>query len=158
MEPEITRLNDHPEPEIKKAKNVNKESQFEEINVEVEKPFDDGLNENLFQENESYKEKFLLFGYQASNFIDNVPDYIKYFWSAYKRVIFVFIYALLVLLIFVIITTIIKALDGLPLIATFFQSVGILYTMWFSFRYIITAEKRRELISNFNELKKNVIG
>ncbi|MGB3193149.1 MAG: CAAD domain-containing protein [Limnoraphis sp.] len=158
MEPEITRLNNNPEPEINKPKNVNKESQFEEINVEVEKPFDDGLNENLFQENESYKEKFLLFGYQASNFIDNVPDYIKYFWSAYKQVIFVFVYALLALLIFVIITTIIKALDGLPLIATFFQSVGILYTIWFSFRYIITAEKRRKLISNFNELKKNVIG
>ena len=158
MEPEITRLNNNPEPGIKQPQNLNKEPELKDINVEVEKPFDDGLNENLFQENQSYKEKFLLFGYQASNFIDNVPDYIKYFWSAYKRVIFVFIYALLVLLIFVIITTIIKALDGLPLIATFFQSVGILYTMWFSFRYIITAEKRRELISNFNELKKNVIG
>ena len=159
MEPEITRYKDRFEPEVTKE---NKDYQTPEINPDPEnlyKPIPPTFNESLFQENDkSPEENFLLFGYQASELIDALPDYIKYFWSAYKRIILTFVFILLALLTFRVLAAALNALEEIPFVAAVFQAIGIGYTIWFIFRYLVTVEKRQELIEKMVDLKKYVIG
>ncbi|MCG5056711.1 MAG: CAAD domain-containing protein [Limnoraphis sp. WC205] len=167
MEPEIIRFNDNPKPEVKNPENVHedyqtKDYQTQEINVEPEKvykPIPPTFNESLFQENDkSPEENWLLFGYQASELIDALPDYVKYFWSAYKRIILAFVFILLALLTFRVLGATLNALEEIPFVAAVFQVIGIGYTIWFIFRYVVTVEKRQELIDKIEDLKKYMIG
>lgn len=50
------------------------------------------------------------------------------------------------------------ALNEIPLVAPTFELVGIFYTAWLLFRYLPTAEKRKEFKKDFESLKDQVFG
>lgn len=54
--------------------------------------------------------------------------------------------------------TIVDAVDSLPLFPKLMQVVGLAYTLWFSYRYLIFKENRDELIAKVEDLKRQIIG
>ncbi|XP_044483227.1 protein CURVATURE THYLAKOID 1D, chloroplastic-like [Mangifera indica] len=55
-------------------------------------------------------------------------------------------------------STIVSAIDSIPLFPKLLQVVGLGYTFWFSTRYLLFKENREELSSKIEELKQQVLG
>jgi len=62
------------------------------------------------------------------------------------------------LLILFVASSIISAFDKLPLLPKLFQLVGLIYTSWFVYRYLLFKSSRQELISDVEELKNKITG
>lgn len=94
----------------------------------------------------------------VSDFLSELPDYLGRFFSDYKQ-------PLLTLLLFTsgIITVkvtlaVLDAINDVPLLSPMFELVGLGYTGWFVYRYLLRASTRQELNSEFKSLKGQVIG
>ncbi|KAL0917103.1 hypothetical protein M5K25_012149 [Dendrobium thyrsiflorum] len=55
-------------------------------------------------------------------------------------------------------SSVVTAIDSLPLFPKVMELVGLGYTIWFSYRYLIFKKKREELFSMIEDLKEQIIG
>jgi glutamyl-tRNA synthetase len=53
---------------------------------------------------------------------------------------------------------VIDALNDIPLLAPTFELIGIVYTAWFVYRYLLRASNRQELWTEVKSLKEQLIG
>lgn len=53
---------------------------------------------------------------------------------------------------------ILDAINDIPLMAPLLELVGLGYTIWFVYRYLLQASSRRELVGEFDTLKTQVLG
>lgn len=51
-----------------------------------------------------------------------------------------------------------NAVNDIPLVAPFLEIVGIVYTIWVTFRYLLKASTRQELAAELNSLKRQIVG
>ncbi|MBW4660538.1 MAG: CAAD domain-containing protein [Drouetiella hepatica Uher 2000/2452] len=97
-------------------------------------------------------------GEKISVFLADLPDYLTEFFGKYKRpivtigLIFTAIIAVKLLL------AILDAINDIPLLSPLFELVGMSYTAWFVYRYLWKAENRRELSTDLNSMKEQVLG
>lgn len=97
-------------------------------------------------------------GDQISGFLSELPDYLGRFFSEYQRPL-VTIGLLLGAIIAVKVTlAVLDAINDIPLLAPLFELVGIGYTSWFVYRYLLRAANRAELNDEFKSLKRQVVG
>ncbi|PSS26546.1 Protein CURVATURE THYLAKOID 1D like [Actinidia chinensis var. chinensis] len=55
-------------------------------------------------------------------------------------------------------TAFVGAIDSIPLFPKLMEVVGLSYTLWFSTRYLIFKENRKELFAKIDEIKQQVLG
>lgn len=55
-------------------------------------------------------------------------------------------------------TSVVNAVNGLPLLPKFLELVGLVYSAWFVYRYLLFKSSREELIADIDELKKKISG
>lgn len=55
-------------------------------------------------------------------------------------------------------STIISALNGVPLLPRVFELVGLGYSAWFTYRYLLFKSSREELVQDIESLKKKISG
>ncbi|XP_006659422.2 protein CURVATURE THYLAKOID 1A, chloroplastic-like [Oryza brachyantha] len=53
---------------------------------------------------------------------------------------------------------VVKALDSVPLLPNILELVGLGYSGWFVYRYLLFKENREELVNGFDALKKRITG
>jgi hypothetical protein len=53
---------------------------------------------------------------------------------------------------------VLDAINDIPLLSPVFELVGIGYTAWFVYRYLLKVETRKELGEEFKSLKGQVVG
>lgn len=53
---------------------------------------------------------------------------------------------------------ILAAINDIPLLSPLFELVGLGYTGWFVYRYLLTKSSRKELAQEFESLKTQVVG
>ncbi|WP_448563200.1 CAAD domain-containing protein [Trichothermofontia sp.] len=53
---------------------------------------------------------------------------------------------------------VLDALNDLPLLAPTFELIGIGYTAWFSWRYLLRASSRKDLLRDIDDLKNQILG
>lgn len=53
---------------------------------------------------------------------------------------------------------ILGAINEVPLLEPTFEIIGLSYSAWFIYRYLLKAESRSELVGRFNKLKSQVLG
>ena len=92
------------------------------------------------------------------DFLGKVPDELSSFFADYKK-------PLITLLIFAsgiasvyIVLSVINAINDIPLLSPVLQLVGLGYSIWFVYRYLLRASTRSELMQEFEVLKKQVVG
>ncbi|MBW4570013.1 MAG: hypothetical protein KME31_18890 [Tolypothrix carrinoi HA7290-LM1] len=98
------------------------------------------------------------FGQQVSDFLAKLPENIGRFFSEYKKPIInigLFIAAILAVKI---VLAILDALNDIPLLSPTFELVGISYSTWFTFRYLLKDSTRQELSANIESFKKQTFG
>lgn len=95
---------------------------------------------------------------QITRFLEKMPSYIGNFFASYQRSLVTLGLLLAVLVTLRLTVALLAAIHSLPLIAPTLQLIGIGYTAWFVYRYLLTAESRKELSQDFQTLKQQVLG
>jgi CAAD domains of cyanobacterial aminoacyl-tRNA synthetase len=104
------------------------------------------------------QDEWVKYGEQISTFLATLPEYLGSFFNQYKQplvtvgLIVGSIVAVKVLL------AILDALNDIPLVAPTFELIGIGYSAWFVYRYLLKASTRKELTSEITTLKSQVVG
>merc|ERR1719473_315222 len=55
-------------------------------------------------------------------------------------------------------SAVVSAVDNIPLFSKLMELVGLSYTAWFTYRYLLFKSSRQELLQDIEELKKKVSG
>jgi len=58
----------------------------------------------------------------------------------------------------VVVNSIVGAVNGLPLLPKAFELVGLGYSAWFTYKYLLFKDSRAELAADIDELKSKVTG
>jgi hypothetical protein len=95
---------------------------------------------------------------QVGNILAELPIYIGRIYQEYQGAIVTLgtIFGAIVALKLTL--AILAAINGVPLLAPTFQLIGIGYTAWFVYRYLLHASTREELNSEINGLKSEIFG
>jgi hypothetical protein len=97
-------------------------------------------------------------GDKVANFLDEFPGFLNDIFSQYRRPLTTVGVVVLAFLSVAIADGILDVVNALPLVAPLLELVGLGYTGWFIWRYLLYAEKRQELGQNYQTLKDRITG
>lgn len=93
-----------------------------------------------------------------TDFLSQLPYYITQFFSDYKQPLLTLGLIVAGIITVKVTLALLDAINDIPLLAPILELVGLGYTGWFVYRYLLKASDRQELIAEFNKLKTQVIG
>jgi CAAD domains of cyanobacterial aminoacyl-tRNA synthetase len=95
---------------------------------------------------------------QVVTILSELPDYLSNFFAEYQKPI-VTVGLIVASGITIKVTLgVLNTLNDVPLVAPFFELVGIGYTAWFVYRYMLKNSTRQELLTEITSLKEQVLG
>lgn len=94
----------------------------------------------------------------AFDFLAKIPDQLTRFFSNYNRPLVTLVLILSSLVSVYITLAVLDAIDDIPLLSPILELVGLGYTGWFVWRYLLKASTRKELLAEFEALKAQVVG
>lgn len=97
-------------------------------------------------------------GEQSSKFIKELTITSIEFFQAYRLPLIVIGAILLLFITLKIALTLINAINTIPLVKPTLELIGIGYTGWFVYRYLISGSKRSELFAEFERWKNYFVG
>lgn len=92
------------------------------------------------------------------DFLNKLPDDIGSFVSANTKPLLYIVLFIAALVTIKIVLAVLGAVDGIPLLSPLFKLVGLGYTGWFVYRYLLKEDSRQELGQEFQSLKSQVLG
>jgi CAAD domains of cyanobacterial aminoacyl-tRNA synthetase len=95
---------------------------------------------------------------KVSDFIADLPTYLSDFFGEYKRPIITISLIIASLIAVKLLLAVLGAINDLPLISSLFELIGMGYSVWFVWRYLLKASDREQLGSDFSALKSQVLG
>ncbi len=90
--------------------------------------------------------------------VAKVPDWIGDFFADNKKPLITIGLVVASLVTVKITLAVLDAIDDVPLLAPILQLVGLGYTGWFVYRYLLKETSRKELLAEFDALKSQVFG
>lgn len=106
------------------------------------------------QSNEQWREV----AEKAYTILASLPEYLGSFFSEYRKplvtvgLIFGSIVSVKLTL------ALLGAINDIPLLQPTFELIGLGYSLWFAYRFLLKASNRQELGQEFNKLKDQVVG
>lgn len=94
----------------------------------------------------------------VSEFLSKLPDYVGGFFQSYQKPLITLALILSGVITVKVTLAVLDALNDIPLLAPVFELVGIGYTAWFVYRYLLKVETRQELGAELQALKGQVVG
>lgn len=104
--------------------------------------------------NEQWRE----IGEKVSDFLADLPAYLSDFFGEYKRPIVTISLIIAALIAVKLLLAILSAINDLPLFSSLFELIGMGYSAWFVYRYLLKASTREQLGTEFSALKEQVLG
>lgn len=104
------------------------------------------------------QEQWLKYGQQISGFLGTLPDYVGNFFNQYKQPLVSLGLVITAIITVKILLAVLDSLNGIPLVAPTFELIGIGYSTWFVYRYLLKASTRQELSNEVQTLKSQVVG
>lgn len=95
---------------------------------------------------------------KVSQFLAELPDYIGSFFNKNQQALVNVALILTAIVTFKVVAAILSAINGIPLLSPIFEVIGIAYTTWFVFRYLIKATTRQELAAKITVIKQQIFG
>lgn len=100
--------------------------------------------------------------HQAALFLDQLIDNIGHFFGdffvSFQRPLLLLVLLLGAGVLLKLALAMLDAIDDIPLLATLFEAIGFIYTVWFVYRYLWFAESRKELIDNTQSFLDQMLG
>lgn len=94
----------------------------------------------------------------VKEFLNKLPDYISKFYSDNKEIIKVLVIIIGAFITVKLTLALLAAINDLPFLSPMLEIIGIGYTAWFIYRYVVKEENRSELVRDFNRLKSEILG
>lgn len=94
----------------------------------------------------------------GSRFLSQIFDYLKEFVDNNQKSLVNLLLIFLGIIAVKVTLAVISAINDIPLLAPTFELVGLGYTGWFVYRYLLTKSSRQELVQEFESLKTQVVG
>ncbi|MEM7579345.1 MAG: CAAD domain-containing protein [Mastigocoleus sp.] len=104
------------------------------------------------------QEEWLKYGEQVSSFLATLFRNIGTFYEQYKQPLIYAGLGLGAIVAVKVVLAVLDALNDIPLVAPSFELIGIGYSVWFVYRYLLKASSRSELTSEISTIKKQVVG
>ncbi|MDJ0676639.1 MAG: CAAD domain-containing protein [Calothrix sp. MO_167.B42] len=104
------------------------------------------------------QEQWLKYGELVSSFLGAMPEYLGTFLNKYKQPLITVGLIIGAFVAVKVVLAVLGALNDIPLVAPTFELIGIGYSVWFVYRYLLNASSRQELNSEINTLKSQVMG
>lgn len=95
---------------------------------------------------------------QFNNFLNGSPDFVTDFFEKYKQPLLSIGSIVLVLIGVKLLSGVLDAVNDIPLIAPTFELIGLGYSAWFVYRYLLSANNRQELSRLTKSVKEYVFG
>lgn len=94
----------------------------------------------------------------GTNFLSKIFEYLTEFVNEYQKSLVNLLLIFLGIIAVKVTLAVISAINDIPLLAPTFELVGLGYTAWFVYRYLLTKSSRQELVQEFEALKSQVVG
>lgn len=107
---------------------------------------------------DSSNEQWNEVGAKVSDFLADLPAYLSDFFGEYKRPIITIGLIIATLIAVKLLLAVLGAINDLPLFSSVFELIGMGYSAWFIWRYLLKASTREQLGSDFSALKEQVLG
>ncbi|EHC09028.1 hypothetical protein FJSC11DRAFT_4109 [Fischerella thermalis JSC-11] len=104
------------------------------------------------------QDQWLKYGEVASSFLATLPEYLGSFFNKYRQPLVTIGLIVGAIVAVKVVLAILDALNDIPLVAPTFELIGIGYSAWFIYRYLLKASTRQELTNEIATLKSQVIG
>ena len=104
------------------------------------------------------QDQWLKYGEQVSGFLATLPEYVGSFFNRYKQPLITVGLLVAAIVSVRVVLAILDALNDIPLVAPTFELIGIGYSAWFVYRYLLKASNRQELTTEIAALKSQVVG
>ena len=104
------------------------------------------------------QDQWVKYGEQVSNFLGTLPEYVGSVFNTYKQPLITIGLIVAAFVAVKIVLAVLDALNDIPLIAPTFELIGIGYSAWFVYRYLLKASNRQELTNEITALKTQVVG
>lgn len=95
---------------------------------------------------------------QVVTIMSELPTYVSNFFAEYQKPIVTVGLILAGGITIKVTLGVLDALNDVPLAAPIFELIGIGYTGWFVYRYMLKASNRQELLAEIESLKEQVVG
>ncbi|NES91634.1 glutamate--tRNA ligase, partial [Okeania sp. SIO2B9] len=127
-------------------------AQVETSTLDDQKSVDTTTNETVESDRlQKIKEKLI-------NTFANFPDYISQFYQTYQRQLKVIGSLILIILIFRLILGFLEVLEGITTLSISFELIGMGYSVWFVYRYLLRKSNRQELLDKIQGIKAEIVG
>ena len=94
----------------------------------------------------------------AIKFISDLPAYIKEFFQDYRQPLITVAWLIVIVILFQVSIGLIHGINGIPFLPSFLRIVGIGYTGWFVWRYLLYPSNRTELREKIESLQESIFG
>ncbi|MBF2037382.1 MAG: CAAD domain-containing protein [Leptolyngbyaceae cyanobacterium T60_A2020_046] len=95
---------------------------------------------------------------KVSSLLADLPDYVTDFFKEYQRPLITVGLILGAVVSVKLLLAVLGAVNEIPLLAPTFELIGLGYSGWFVYRFLLRDANRQELLSNLNSLKEQVLG
>ncbi|MDY7023017.1 MAG: CAAD domain-containing protein [Cyanobacteriota bacterium] len=125
------------------------------VNVEVTST--DPLTQKALEEQKT-KTQFDEIKASVVEVLSEFPAYVSSFFSEYQKPIITIVLIIAAIVSVKVLFAVIDALNDVPLLAPTFELIGMGYSAWFIYRYLLRASNRRELTQEFNAFWEQISG
>lgn len=148
----MTQANSSGETEIKSASpSVN-------VNLEEPGPITSVSGSGTSQTSTESEDQFAQIKEQVLSILSELPAYASNFFGEYQKPIITVTLILATLVTVKVTLAVIDALNDIPLLAPTFELIGMGYTAWFIYRYLLRASNRQELLTELDAFKEQIFG
>ncbi|MEG4065924.1 CAAD domain-containing protein [Microcoleus sp. Pol11C2] len=95
---------------------------------------------------------------QVITILSELPAYLSNFFADYQKPLITVGLILAGGISIKVMLGVLGALNDVPLVAPIFELIGMGYTGWFVYRYLLKASNRQELLTEIDALKEQVVG
>ena len=138
-----------------------KEPQKVDTALQNEMPALDGTNPQTLAKlppAETSDNQLEMVGANISKFLAEIPEDLNKFYSAYKTPLIGLTVFLASFVALRVVLAMLAAINDIPLVSPVFELIGIGYSGWFTFRYLLKAPTRKELAAEIESFKKQITG
>jgi len=102
--------------------------------------------------------QFQQIGQQIAELLDRLPDSVGNFYRDYQRPLTVVAGIIAIIIGLKVLSGLLDTFNEIPFFEPFFQLIGIIYSGWFIYRYLLNAGTRQELWQIIDDYKAQVFG
>ena len=95
---------------------------------------------------------------QAIDILSDLPDYLGGFFNQYQKPIVTIGLLVAVIVTMRVTLAVVDSINDIPLLAPTFELIGMGYSAWFIYRYLLQASSRQELWREINSIKESLLG